>query len=70
MAARALTSRVGGGAGCVPRAGGASRFKSQEHPRVVIKDLDGLEADRVQVRARVAGTGRSIRFASERDCVR
>lgn len=26
-----------------------SRFKSHEHPRVVIKDLDGLEADRVQV---------------------
>ncbi|CAM9219855.1 unnamed protein product, partial [Sphacelaria rigidula] len=27
---------------------GCDRFKSQEHPRVVIKDLDGLEADRVQ----------------------
>lgn len=24
------------------------RFKSSEHPRVVIKDLDGLEADRIQ----------------------
>ncbi|CAM9966417.1 unnamed protein product, partial [Ectocarpus sp. 4 AP-2014] len=30
------------------RAAGASRFKSREHPRVVIKDLDGLEPDRVQ----------------------
>ncbi|CAM9876544.1 unnamed protein product, partial [Scytosiphon promiscuus] len=40
--ARALRPRA-------PGAGiGASRFKSQEHPRVVIKDLDGLEADRVQ----------------------
>lgn len=27
---------------------GTNRFKSQEHPRVVIKDLDGLEPDRVQ----------------------
>lgn len=29
-----------------------SRFKSQEHPRVVMKDLDGLEPDRVQVSRR------------------
>lgn len=36
-----------------------SRFKSQEHPRVVMKDLDGLEPDRVQVSGRsrsAAGT--------------
>lgn len=50
---RALTHRGvggggGGGAGGGQRAG-SSRFRSQEHPRVVIKDLDGLEADRVQV---------------------
>ncbi|CAM9703944.1 unnamed protein product, partial [Ectocarpus fasciculatus] len=44
-AARPLISRSGGGQ---QRAAGASRFKSQEHPRVVIKDLDGLEPDRVQ----------------------
>ncbi|CAB1109784.1 unnamed protein product [Ectocarpus sp. CCAP 1310/34] len=42
---RPLMSRGGGGQ---QRAAGASRFKSREHPRVVIKDLDGLEPDRVQ----------------------
>lgn len=45
-AARPLIPRSGGGQ---QRAAGESRFKSQEHPRVVIKDLDGLEPDRVQV---------------------
>lgn len=43
---RTLISRSVGGQ---HRAAGASRFKSREHPRVVIKDLDGLEPDRVQV---------------------
>ena len=40
--ARPLISRI-------PRAG-TDRFKSQKHPRIVIKDLDRLEPDRVQVR--------------------
>lgn len=52
---------AGGGKGraaarpSIPRGqhAGTSRFKSQEHPRVVIKDLDGLEPDRVQVREEV-----------------
>ncbi|CAN0378659.1 unnamed protein product, partial [Hapterophycus canaliculatus] len=48
VAVRAAAYRgVGGGGGGCQRAG-RSRFKSQEHPRVVMKDLDGLEPDRVQ----------------------
>ncbi|CAM9155827.1 unnamed protein product [Pylaiella littoralis] len=55
--AGAVRTGTGGGKGkaaarplILPRQqqAGTSRFKSQEHPRVVMKDLDGLEPDRVQ----------------------
>lgn len=62
VAAGAAAAGGGGGGGDgEPRArplisrgqrAAASRFKSQEHPRVVMKDLDGLEPDRVQVSGR------------------
>ena len=69
-AAAAAAAAASGGKGEAParplisrgQRAATSRFKSQEHPRVVMKDLDGLEPDRVQV----SGRGRPLaRFWAE-----